>query len=153
MATQLAALAEEMRRHWSGAGLSLAAIDEDEILATERRLGTALPTEYRSFLKLAGIPSDQDTLGFHFWQPNAFQLTTEVVPSSEQDLGQGRTSVVFADYLDESWWYVIWTAGDHSGMISRALGTEHGPDPEDPLGTLETFCRAYLSDDKVLYGA
>ena len=150
MATRLEELTSAVRQRWLSDRLGIVNVSPAEIEAVEQRIGGPLPSEHRFVLENAGVPAAQDGLGFRFWHPSEFKLGASSRKTEGGRIGNG-TAYIFADYLDESWWFAISFAGPSRGMVFRELGDETSA-PEPPIGDICTFLSAYIEDNVALYG-
>ncbi len=141
----------QVRQHWLDQGLRVLPVAMDEAVEAWRSLPGMPPEEYEVFLRTAGLPADEDAQGFRFWLPRELRSTADVLRSAGYESDATEASVIFADYLQESWWYALWMSGPWRGGVSLVLGTRSGKDPQLPLGSLEEFLEAYLKDDERLY--
>ncbi|WP_338863651.1 hypothetical protein [Myxococcus stipitatus] len=141
-------VAKQVRQYWLDAGLEVHPVAMDEVFEAWRALPGALPKEYEEFLRVAGLPTDEDALGFRFWLPNELRATVDVLRAAGADSHATEASVIIVDYFQESWWYALWVSGPWAGFVSIVLGTRNGSDPQFPLGTLEEFLLAYINDDE-----
>jgi hypothetical protein len=110
-----------------------------------------IPEEYEAFLRIAGLPDDEDGAGFRFWLPHEVRATSDVLREAVGSACHAEHSVIIADYLHESWWYALWLTGPLRGQVSLVLGAADGKDPRPPLGALVDFLLAYMNDDEHLY--
>ena len=141
MTSRMSDLAERVRQHWLSQQLAASPPDASS---------GGVPVEYAEFLSLAGSPDGEDAEGFRFWALSEVRPTSEVLRSAGYDAdSEPSPSLVFADYLQESWWYCLWVAGPHRGMVSLVLG--QGVDPQPPMGTFADFPEAYLTADGRLF--
>jgi hypothetical protein len=144
-------IATQVRQHWLEQGLDVLPVAMDEVVEAWRSLPGALPEAYEAFLRTAGLPADEDAEGFRFWLPRELRATADVLRGAGYGSDATEGAVIFADYLQESWWYALWVSGPWKGCVSLVLGTRSGKDPQPPLGSLEEFLLAYLKDDERLY--
>ena len=149
----VAEVAEKVRQHWLSQGLRISQVKPEELAELRRSLPGGTPEEYEAFLRLAGLPSDEDTEGFRFWLPSEVRATRDVLGEAGYRSDATEPSVIIADYLQQSWWYGLWLAGPFRGSVSLVLGSERGRDPQRPLGTFVDFLLAYLNDNARLYPA
>lgn len=152
---QIEAISRRVHQHWIGQGLAVQPVEMSKIAHSVRNL---MPSDFLAFLNIAGLPLDEDTNGFRFWQPEElqivttsalhqhddvhFQLSSHFMHSSCYDALIG--SVVFADYLQESWWYSI-SRDDCDASVVRLV------DYAQTVGDLEEFLAIYLRDGDRLY--
>jgi hypothetical protein len=61
-----------------------------------------------------------------------------------------HTGLVFADYMQESWWYSIELEGPESGQVRKTGAGENEPRAL-LIGNIADFLEAYLRDDECLY--
>jgi len=148
---EVAVLAKEVRQHWLSQGLRVSSVKPEELAELTRSRLAGIPEEYEAFLRVAGLPDDEDGAGFRFWLPREVRATSHVLGESGYGSEGAEPSVIIADYLQESWWYGLWLAGPFAGQVSLVLGNEAGKDPQPPLGTFVDFLLAYLNDDVRLY--
>ncbi len=104
---------------------------------------------YSRFLKIAGLHTRCDKKGFLFWPPN---LVCFVEDLPHIPRGPLQSCAVFADYMQESWHYGIWTQGRNIGQVIPLWGSADW-ESQPPLGTLEKFLQLYLDDAPALYPA
>ena len=147
MADDLDKLIPSIQRHWLDQGLTIVNVSSAEIEAAERRLGSPIPMPHRLLLTKAGIAETQDNLGYRFWHPSEFK-PAKIFGGGDAEGQYAR--YVFADYLDESWWFAISQARTTPGVVFRELGDEMFT--SEALGDLSTFVAAYVADDLRLYG-
>jgi hypothetical protein len=147
----VAAVAREVRRHWLSQGLRVSPVKFEELADLKRLHPSGIPEEYTAFLRIAGLPGDEDREGFRFWLPRQVRATRDVLEEAVYGSDATAPSVIIADYLQESWWYGLWLAGPFAGHVSLVLGHEAGQDPQRPLGTIVDFLRAYVHGDARLY--
>jgi hypothetical protein len=148
---EVAAVAKEVRQHWLSQGLRVSSVEPEELAELRRLRPEGIPEEYEAFLRIAGLPDDEDGAGFRFWLPKEVRATSDVLSEAGHGSDATEPSVIIADYLQESWWYGLWLAGPFTGRVSLVLGHEDGRDPQPPLGTFVDFLLAYLNDDVRLY--
>ncbi len=144
-------VAQAIRTHWLSQGLRLRAPEPQELEILRRLDSNGIPSEYETFLRVAGVLEDEDRLGIYFWLPSEVRATHEVLAEAGCACDSSAPSVVIADYFQESWLYALWLGGPFRGQVSLALGTADGKDPQPPLGTLADFLLACMSDDARLY--
>ena len=149
--TDIAEVARSVRRRWLSQGLRVVPIEFEDLQALRRSSPSGLPEAYEAFLRIAGLPQDEDSEGFRFWPPRQVRMTSDVLAEAGYACAQGDRSAVIADYLQESWWYCMWLEGPLRGHVSVVLGDARGRDPQPPLGTLADFLLAYLNDGAGLY--
>ena len=75
---------------------------------------TAYPLTFRTFLDVAGLPSEDDTKLIRFWPPAEWILTDDSL-------------LVFADFLIDSHRYALWTSGAYQGAVSPLFGVSTDP--------------------------
>jgi hypothetical protein len=148
---EVAAVAEKVRQHWLSQGLRVSPVKPEELEALRRSRPDRIPEDYEAFLRIAGLPEDEDGEGFRFWLPNEVRATHDVLGEARYASDAVEPSVIIADYLQESWWYALWLAGPFRGHVSLVLGHADGRDPQPPLGTFVDFLLAYLNDEARLY--
>ncbi len=148
---ELAAVAERVRRHWLSQGLRVLPITPYELERLRSSRSARIPEEYEDFLRVAGLPDDEDREGFRFWSPIEVRATNDVLHNAGYASTAAEPSVIIADYLQESWWFALWVDGPFRGHVSLVLGSGDGRDPQPPLGTFVDFLLAYLGDDERLY--
>lgn len=144
-------LAMSVRERWLSQGLRVASVDLDDLVELRTRAPSGIPGEYETFLRVAGLPAEDDQAGFRFWAPRDVRPTRDVLAEAGYATGDGERSVIIADYFQESWWYALWLTGPFAGRVSLVLGDRVGRDPQPPLGTFAEFLLAYLHDDPSLY--
>jgi len=149
--TGVATLAIRVREHWLSHGLGVSPVPSAELTELKRRRPEGIPEAYEEFLLIAGLPAGDDEQGFRFWLPREVAATRDVLEASGYRSNATESSLIIADYLQESWWYALWLAGPFRGSVSLVLGVENGTDPQPPLGTFNEFLFAYLNDDAILY--
>lgn len=145
------AAAKGVRRRWLLQGIRVSSVEPDELVSMTRLAPHGVPTEYETFLRVAGVPDDEDAAGFRFWRPTEVRATGDVLRAAGYVIDAADRSVIIADYFQESWWYCLWLSGTLAGCMSLVLGESNGHDPQPPLGTFEEFLIAYLDDDVRLY--
>lgn len=151
MGERIARAAGKVRQHWEAQGLRVCATSESDIVALRRRLRAEIPLEYEIFVRLVGLPDQDDSNGFRMWALHEIRPTRDVLRDAGYEYNAADTSVVIADYLQQSWWYVLWLDGPRQGCVSLALGTKDGSDPQPPFGTFLDFLDAYTEDNENLY--
>jgi|GEM_PF-6830409 len=140
-------IATQVRQHWLKRYMDVQPVVMKELVDAWRSLPGGLPEEYEAFLRTAGLPTDADIRGFRFWLPEELRSTADVLRDAGYGCNATEASVIFADYLHQSWWYALWVSGPWKGYVSLVLGTRNGDDPRFPLGTLEEFLLGYIKDD------
>ena len=138
-----------VRKRWNRAGVLGREIEMSEITSLERRIGS-IPPSYKEFLLEVGRQDDDDEDGFFFWAPEAVSPVN--VLFTENDIETCpvlEEAVVIADYLQESWYYVLWTQGPRTGQVGLATGKDD--EKRKPIGNLLAFLESYLVDSKALY--
>ena len=148
---EVAEIAKQVREHWQAQGFRVSSVEMEALAELKRSRTEGIPEEYETFLRIAGLPRDEDSNGFRFWLPREVRATMDVLGDAGYASDAVEPSVIIADYLQESWWYALWVAGPFMGHVSLVLGHEDGKDPQPPLGTFMDFLLAYLSDDARLY--
>lgn len=146
----LTEIATQVRQHWLKQSLRVLPVAKEALADAWRSLPGTPPEEYETFLRTAGLPTDEDAQGFRFWLPQELRATSDVLRDAGYGCNATEASVVFADYLQESWWYALWVSGPWKGYVSLVLGTKSGNDPQFPLASLEEFLLAYIKDDEEL---
>ncbi|NTX40330.1 hypothetical protein HUA78_38470 [Myxococcus sp. CA033] len=141
-------IATQVRQHWLERHLNVQPVAMKEVVDAWRSLPGVLPEEYEAFLRIAGLPTDEDAQGFRFWLPGELRATADVLRDAGYCCNATEASVIFVDYFQESWWYALWVSGPWKGYVSLVLGTKSGNDPRFPLGSLEEFLLAYIKDDE-----
>lgn len=136
---EVAAVAKAVRQHWLSQGLRVSFVDPNELVALKRSRSEGIPEEYEAFLRIAGLPDDEDRVGFRFWSPKEVCATSEVLRQTGYLHVATESSLVIADYLQESWWYGLWSTGRFTGHVSLVLGQTRGVDPQPPLGSFVDF--------------
>lgn len=144
----IATIAEQVRLHWRAQGLRVNAVPPQDLKHSNV---ADLPEDYETFLRLAGLPDDEDSAGFRFWSPKELRATGDILSAAGYTNSVVHPSVIIADHLQESWWYCLWSGGPWRGCVSLVLGTYSGRDPLPPLGNFADFLLAYLTDDACLY--
>jgi hypothetical protein len=144
-------VAKEVRQRWLSQGLRPSSVKPEELVALSRLAPEGVPKEYEAFLRIAGLPDDEDAAGFRFWRPTEVRVTSDVLHAAGYAIDAIERSVIIADYLQESWWYGLWLSGRFAGQVSLVLGQADGKDPQPPLGSFAEFLLAYLGDDVRLY--
>ncbi|NTX07346.1 hypothetical protein [Myxococcus sp. CA040A] len=140
-------IATQVRQHWLERHLNVQPVAMKDVADAWRSLPGVLPEEYEAFLRIAGLPTDDDSRGFRFWLPEELRATADVLRDAGYGCNATEASVIFADYLQQSWWYALWVSGPWKGYVSLVLGLYSGNDPQFPLGSLEDFLLAYIKDD------
>jgi hypothetical protein len=133
---------------WISQGLDPKPVD---LGAAPGHLRNQLPVEYTQFVTAVGVPSFEDSQGFLFWQPGDLCTAADLLKAQEKTRDERvalGSLLVFADYLQECWWYGVWMSGESQGFVSLVTGTN---DPRAPIGTFADFLSAYLVDGEVLY--
>lgn len=141
-------LSKRVRERWVAEGLVLSPVNATDLL----RQHPLLPHDYVTFLTVAGLAIGGDSRGFRFWLPTELEDAATVLARSGYQCANGAAAIIFADYLQESWWYCLWTEGANTGSVSLCLGTATGNDPQPPIGDLAEFLLDYLGDSERLYG-
>lgn len=141
-------IATQVRQHWLERHLNVQPVAMKELVDAWRSLPGVLPEEYEAFLRIAGLPTDEDAQGFRFWLPGELRATADVLRDAGYGCNATEASVIFVDYFQQSWWYALWVSGPWKGYVSLVLGTKSGNDPRFPLGSLEEFLLAYIKDDE-----
>lgn len=142
-------LALAVRERWLSEGVFDKDVTNSDVSELERRVG-ALPTAYKEFLLIAGTQADNDEEGFLFWPPQEVRPVREVVSEQGYDFAGDEEAIVIADYLQESWWYGLWTAESKRGEGFIVLGYQREK-PMSSIGGLEQLLAAYLSGSSELY--
>jgi hypothetical protein len=140
-----------LAHYWHQQGLDVRPVGAADLARVEQRLGVELPESFTSALAQAGVPSADDKEMFLWWPPQQWQLTADVLAAAGYAHRAGHASVVFMDYMQESWWYSLWVDGPHLGYVSLALGTSDGCDPQPPIAAFDEFVSLYVADDESLY--
>lgn len=150
---EVKSLAEQVRQHWLSQGLRTSPLTPEDLTKLRQSHPDGIPEAYETFLRFAGLPSDEDSEGFRFWSPREVRATRDVLGEAgyKIEAEEAAASVIIADYLQESWWYALWLAGPYRGCVSLVLGRANGQDPQPPLGTFLEFLLAYLHDDGRMY--
>ena len=146
---EVEAVAQRVREHWLSQGLGLCTVEPDELAAAGLSHPEGIPADYAKFLRIAGLPDREDKEGFRFWLPKELDLTRDVLRRAGYESAALTPSLIFADYLQESWWYALWLGGPFAGQVSLVLGDAR--DPQPAVGTLADFLVAYLNDDALIY--
>ncbi|NTX66804.1 hypothetical protein HUA74_39760 [Myxococcus sp. CA051A] len=146
--TAITNIATQVRQHWLERHLNVQPVAMKELVDAWRSLPGVLPEEYEAFLRIAGLPTDEDAQGFRFWLPGELRATADVLRDAGYGCNATEASVIFVDYFQQSWWYALWVSGPWKGYVSLVLGTKSGNDPRFPLGSLEEFLLAYIKDDE-----
>jgi hypothetical protein len=129
--TAVSGLARQVRQKWLGDGLRVISPDLDPLAKSVR---DRLAPDFVTFLEVAGLPDEPDSLLIEWWQPSKWEVLDDSL-------------LVFADYLIHSHLYVLWLGGAEAGKIAPHDGTK----PSPSIGTTASFLTAYLADDHVLY--
>jgi hypothetical protein len=148
---EVTTVAKGVLRRWLSQGLRVSAVTPEEMARLRQLQPDGRWEDYEAFLRIAGLPQDEDSEGFRFWLPREVRLSKDVLADAGSRCNAAEPSVIFADYLQECWWYGLWLAGPFAGQVSLVLGSEDGEDPQLPLGSLVEFLAAYLDDDDRLY--
>lgn len=148
---EVAAVAKDVRRRWLSQGLRVTPIASEEIEGLRQLHPDGHWAEYETFLRIAGLPHEEDRNGVRFWLPREVHSARDVLVDAGYQCDMMDPSVIFADYLQESYWYGLWLAGPLIGRVSLVLGTADGTDPQPPIGSLVDFLLAYLNDDARMY--
>jgi len=117
----------------------------DEVLATEFRLGTAIPSEIKELVAVMDgcngeTPPEQSWT--RFWPMQEWRMVADL--GSTTDFAE---AIVFADYCQESWWYAFEAAGAGPVRVAKI----NGPDCIVSESLLE-FLEGVLHDDPKIYG-
>lgn len=147
--SEIGDLALEVRRRWMAQGILGREISAAEVEALETRVGP-LPSAFKSLLSLAGAQADDDEEGVLFWPPEEVCPAREVLSKEGYRLLGADDAIVIADYMQESWWYALWTRGEKRGQVFLVRG-EWQEEPLDPIGDLAGFLVAYLFEPSRLY--
>src|SRR5678816_3920992 len=102
---EIEAMAERVRQHWRAQGLRVSPVNPEQLAELRRLRPKGIPEEYEAFLRIAGLPDDEDREGFRFWLPEEVRATRDVLGEAEYGSDATEPSVIIADYLQESWWY------------------------------------------------
>lgn len=146
-------LALRVRGHWIAEGLDVVRIGSSAIASLRQRFPSEGIEGYLQFLSFAGLPKTEDVNQFRFWMPKEIAESAELLKRTgalsavDADAERG---MVFADHMQESWWYRIVLDGSEVGMVRRA-GCLAKDRQAPPIGTIWDFLAAYLRDDEVLY--
>lgn len=62
-------IANRVREHWLLQGLRVSPVKSEELSELKRLQPEGLPHAYEAFLRIAGLPDDEDREGFRFWLP------------------------------------------------------------------------------------
>lgn len=146
-------LAAQVRDRWTSQEITVSDVRPQAILELVRRFGP-LPEPYTEFLRTAGVASNDDSEGFLFWGPEEVRSTAAALnDAGYPGVDLAASSIIFADYMQESWWYALWVDGPHLGCVSLVLGqgASEPPDLQPPVGTFLEFLAWYLADDERLY--
>lgn len=144
-------LATRLRLHWRSQGLRILQQHPSDVAIAESVVGCRLPEDYVSFLCEVGLPECDDSEGFRFWRPNELRHVQSVLRDAGYASDAIHPAIVFADCMQESWWFALWLSGPNLGLVSLALGTSSGQDPQPPMGTFQNFLQSYLNDEAILY--
>jgi hypothetical protein len=112
-----------------------------------------LPQWFFDFHSLVGVMADGDREGFYFWKPRDCVFPEDYLTrrcGERCSFSIPNSCVVFADYLQESWWYGLWTSGPWTDLVSPIWGAD-GDNVSTPIGTFAEFIELYLSDSPTLY--
>jgi hypothetical protein len=148
---EIADLALHVKAHWVSLGLTVRKISKREIVELSRSLPVPLPGDYVTFLEVAGVHDDDDRAAIRFWPPHLVRPTTKVVEEAGYILREESPSVIFADYMQESWWYGMWVGGELHGRVSIVLCDDKECKRPSPIGDFSEFLMLYLSDAAILY--
>ncbi len=146
----IVAVAEEVKHFWLSQGLKVHSVGADELIALRRTLGGTIPTEYEAFLRIAGLPDDEDKSGIRFWQPLEVRIMRSAIHDSSASLVAGEQIALIADYFQESWSYGIWLSGPLAGSVSVVPSPTSGW-VAHPVGTMAEFLTAYVAGDPRVY--
>ncbi len=119
------------------------------IAKLEQRVGQ-LPPPYKEFLTVAGEQTDDDTEGFLFWKAEDVIMAKEFF--SQNSIGFNSVfegAIIIADYLQESWYYVLWVGGNRIGHVGLVSGV--GDAERKTIGDFSEFLECYLLDSSALY--
>ena len=148
---EVASTARAVQQHWLSHGLRVFQVGRSELASLSRSISDGLPEEYDEFLRIAGLPDNEDAAGFRFWLPTEVTPTNQVLHNAGYEISFSDPSMIIADYMQESWWYCLWVGGTFRGQVSLVLGREDHLNPVPTFATFGEFLQAYLADDPQLY--
>lgn len=133
--------ATEIRKLWENESVHGPEVLSSDIALLEQRVG-GLCDAYKEFLLAAGTQLDNTDDGFLFWRIDDVRFANNVrseygLPTHEFLDG----AIVVADYLQESWWYVLWTTGPNTSLVSLVTGTKD--ETRKPIGNFCEFLKCY----------
>ena len=94
--------------------------------------------------------ANNDHEGFLFWSPNDCRFADDYGVTANFAFSISEACVIFADYMQESWWYGLWVKGPWVGMVSPIWGSLEDSVVE-PIGTFSEFIKKYLVSDTSLF--
>jgi hypothetical protein len=146
--------ASRVRDYWVASGLDVRPVATSDIVRLSRRFAGDGIADYLQFLSIAGLPTDEDANAFRFWTPRELAQASEVLMGAGYSSAEAHTEpgLVFADHMQESWWYKICLEGADVGQIRRA-GSGQRDRQSRSIGSMTDFLEAYLRDDDCLYPA
>jgi hypothetical protein len=148
---EIAIVANEVRRHWLSQGLQVSPVTQEEFAVLRQLQPEGRWEEYEAFLRVAGLPHAEDREGVRFWLPREVRPSIDVLADARCRYSAVYPSVIFADYLQESYWYGLWLDGPCAGSVSLVLGIVDGEAPLPPVGSFVDFLLAYLTNDSRMY--
>lgn len=142
-------LGARVRERWKSLGVTTSVCDGDCLQYSAHLSFPLHPIlrEYAAFSAVVGCQYNDDAMGFRFWPPAEVRMTRDVLVDAGYQCLSADASVVFADFMQESYWYSLWLAGPNAGMVSFTLGSIDGDDPQPPFATFHAFLELYLRDD------
>lgn len=147
---EIDSVAEKVRKFWSDQNSSIIDISEEQLSLASQRLGVELPAHYVRFLKIAGLPDDEDRDMFYFWHPHELRMMDQILAEAGCT-DSPPESIGVADHAQESWWYSLCVSGRFRGLVFQVWGTDA---PAEAFGQgieLRSFLEKYLEDDDWLY--
>lgn len=144
---------EKILRHWEKQGISSEGKTLQDIEALEKALNNKLPQDFKLyFSKINGMGSgylnDTDENGFSFYPLEQLRVIEEEFNPS---IDKNKRCILFADYLQNCWSYVILVDDFVNENQYSILGYIDCNQYKIITNSLAEFIDFYLSDSKTLY--